>query len=61
MPRYNIRVWYTVPRWKEVQVEADSPASARRIGHRMLESEDTNSWQEWDDCETEIDVEEVAS
>lgn len=59
MKKFNVRVWYTVPRWKEITIEANSQQDAYRIGMNMLESEDTFSWNEWDDAEREIDVEEV--
>jgi hypothetical protein len=60
MARYTVRVWYTVPRWKEIEIDAPDERTAYNIGAQMLEISDTNEWSEWDDAETQIDVERIA-
>jgi hypothetical protein len=57
MPKFTVRVWYVLPRVKEIEVEAESQSEAYRIGEALVESEDANSWAEWDDAEVQIDVE----
>ncbi len=59
MTKYRVKVWYTVSRFKEVDIEAEDAAAAEQHGQSMIESEDTDGWEEHFDSSVDIDVEEL--
>jgi hypothetical protein len=56
MPKWKVRAWYSVPRWKEIEVDAPDERTAYKMGEALVENEDTRSWQEWSDAEVQVDV-----
>jgi|LakMenE01Jun11ns_1017448.scaffolds.fasta_scaffold9573255_2 hypothetical protein len=56
MPKWKVRAWYSVPRWKEIEVDAPDERTAYKMGEALVENEDTSSWQEWSDAEVQVDV-----
>ncbi len=59
MPKWTVRVRYSVPRWKEIEVEAPDECTAYEMGEALFENEDTSSWQEWSVAEVQVDVERI--
>jgi hypothetical protein len=54
--KYNVRMWYTVSRMKDIVIKANSLDEAEKIAWETAQEEDTSDWEECDDANFEIDV-----
>lgn len=57
MQTFNVTMMYTVPRYKEFKIEAESEGEARRKARVIFLNEDTSDWSECDDASLDIDIE----
>ena len=60
MPKYNVRMFYTVTYYKDEQFEAESEAAAEVMANELLwETDVKRDWQELDDVDFAVDIDEV--
>lgn len=61
MPKYNVTMWYSCPRWKTFEVEAENPDSAEDAAREIIWDENVNDWAECDDADLDVDVQEITT
>lgn len=57
MKKYDVTIWYTLPRWKTFTIEAENEQDARDKAGEILWDEDTSTWNDASDADVEMDIE----
>lgn len=58
MKKFDVTIWYSLPRWKTFTINAESEQEARDKAGEILWHEDTHTWNDTNDADVEMEVEE---